>query len=500
MFEALSNRLNSVFRRLGRQIRLTEENIQEGLREVRMALLEADVNLQVVKEFIDRVRERALGQAVMKDLTPGQHLIKVVNEELIELLGGEFKGLEFKGPEPHLIMMAGLQGSGKTTSTAKLANFLRRQKMRPYLVPLDVYRPAAIDQLQTLGAQLDVPVYPTKPNDDPVKVVQAAVKDAAQHQCTVLILDTAGRLHVDEKLMQELVEIKALVKPEEILFVADAMTGQDAVAAADAFNKALGITGVVLTKMDGDARGGAALSVKSVSGAPVKFVGMGEKIEDLELFYPDRIAGRILGMGDVLTLIEKAQEHIDQEEAEALSRKMLSAEFNLEDFQEQMRKIRNMGPLEGLLKLIPGMGALREKLGNMAPPEKEMNKVEAIINSMTREERRNPKLLNGSRRSRIAKGSGTQVADVNKLMRQFEQMRELMKRMGKGGFGKFGGGMPGLGNMSALGGLGGMGGLPGLGGFPGIGAGGSSPKSMSKADKNKKKAERKKERQNKKRR
>ncbi|MBQ4133086.1 MAG: signal recognition particle protein [Desulfovibrionaceae bacterium] len=499
MFEALSNRLNSVFRRLGGQMRLTEENIQEGLREVRMALLEADVNLQVVKEFIERVRERALGQEVMKDLTPGQHLIKVVNEELIELLGGEFKGLEFKGPEPHLIMMVGLQGSGKTTSSAKLADFLRRQKMRPYLVPLDVYRPAAIEQLQTLGAQLDVPVYPTRPNDNPVNVVRDAIKDARERQCTALILDTAGRLHIDEALMQELVEIKSKASPEEILFVADAMTGQDAVTAADAFNKALGITGVVLTKMDGDARGGAALSVKSVSGAQVKFVGMGEKIEDLELFYPDRIAGRILGMGDVLTLIEKAQEQMDQDEAEEISRKMLSAEFNLEDFQNQMRKIRNMGPLEGLLKLIPGMSALREKMGNMAPPEKEMNKIEAIINSMTREERRNPKILNGSRRLRIARGSGTQVADVNKLMRQFEQMRELMKKMGKGGLGRAAGGMPSLGGFGGMGGLGSPGGMPGGMGFPGLG-GGSAPKVMTRADKNKKKAERKKERQNKKRR
>ncbi len=492
MFDALSNRLNNVFRRLGGTPRLDEDNIQEGLREVRMALLEADVNLQVVKDFTEKVRERALGQEVIKNLTPGQHLIKVVNEELIELLGGEFKGLDFSGPEPHLIMMVGLQGSGKTTSSAKLADFLRRQKMRPYLVPLDVYRPAAIDQLQTLGAQLDVPVYPTKPNDNPVEVVREAVKDAKARQCTVLVLDTAGRLHVDAELMQELVEIKGKVNPEEILFVADAMTGQDAVTAADAFNKTLGITGVVLTKMDGDARGGAALSIKSVSGAQVKFVGVGEKIEDLELFYPDRIAGRILGMGDMLTLIEKAQEHIDQEEAEELSRKMLSAEFNLEDFREQMRKIRSMGPLEGLLKLIPGMGALREKMGNMALPEKEMAKVEAIINSMTREERRNPKLLNGSRRLRIARGSGTQVADVNKLMQQFEQMREMMKRMGKGGGlgGLLGGGMPGLGDMMG-------GGMPGMG-MPGLGK--ASTRMTSKADKDKKKAQRKKERQNKKRR
>ncbi len=500
MFDALSNRLNSIFKRLGGQLRLDEENIQEGLREVRMALLEADVNFQVVKDFTEKVRERALGQEILKDLTPGQHLVKVVHEELVELLGGEFNGLDFKGPEPHLIMMVGLQGSGKTTSTAKLADFLRRQKMRPYLVPLDVYRPAAIEQLQTLGSQLDVPVYPTKPSDNPVDVVKEAVKDAKSKQCTVLILDTAGRLHIDQELMQELVDIKRKVQPEEILFVADAMTGQDAVTAADAFNQALGITGVVLTKMDGDARGGAALSVKAVSGAQVKFVGVGEKITDFELFYPERIAGRILGMGDVLTLIEKAQEHIAEEEAEELSRKMLSAEFNLEDFREQMRRLRNMGPLEGLLKLIPGMGALRDKLGDMAPPEKELNRVEAIINSMTKQERATPKILNASRRVRVAKGSGTNVAEVNKLLRQFEQMREMMKKMGKGGgmgaMPGMGGGLGGLaGGMPGLGGLGGMGGMPGLGGM-----GGAPIRGMSKAQKDKKKAERKRERQNKKRR
>ena len=502
MFEALSDRLNSIFKRLGGQLRLDEENIQEGLREVRLALLEADVNLQVVKDFIEKVRERALGQEVLKDLTPGQHLVKVVREELIELLGGEFTGLEFKGPEPHLLMLVGLQGSGKTTSAAKLADFLRRQKMRPYLVPLDVYRPAAIDQLQTLGQQLNLPVYPTKSSDTPLNVVKQAIKAAREEQCTVLILDTAGRLHVDAELMQELVQIKNEFKPEEILFVADAMTGQDAVTAASAFNEALDISGVVLTKMDGDARGGAALSVKAVSGAAVKFVGVGEKITDLELFYPERVAGRILGMGDVLTLIEKAQENIAAEEAEELSRKMLSAEFNLEDFRDQMRRLRNMGPLEGLLKLIPGMSALRGKLGEMAPPEKEMTKTEAILNSMTRQERQNPKILNAARRVRIAKGSGTAVSDVNKLLQQFEQMRAMMKRLGKGGgMPGLGGGMPGLGGMNGLGGglpgMGGMGGLPGLGG--GLGGGGRAL-GMSKDQKAKKKAERKKERQNRKRR
>lgn len=501
MFEALSDRLNSIFKRLGGQLRLDEENIQEGLREVRLALLEADVNIQVVKDFTEKVRERALGQEVLKDLTPGQHLVKVVREELVELLGGEFTGLEFKGPEPHLLMLVGLQGSGKTTSAAKLADYLRRQKMRPYLVPLDVYRPAAIEQLQTLGQQLNLPVYPTKSSDSPLAVVKQAIKAAREEQCTVLILDTAGRLHIDGELMQELVQIKNEFRPEEILFVADAMTGQDAVTAAAAFNEALDISGVVLTKMDGDARGGAALSVKAVSGAAVKFVGVGEKITDLELFYPERIAGRILGMGDVLTLIEKAQENIAQEEAEELSRKMLSAEFNLEDFRDQMRRLRSMGPLEGLLKLIPGMSALRGKLGDMAPPEKEMTKTEAILNSMTRQERQNPKILNAGRRARIAKGSGTAVSDVNKLLQQFEQMRSMMKRFGKSG------GMPGMGGglgggMNSLGGgLPGLGGgMPGMGGFGGMGGGAGRAMGLSKDQKAKKKAERKKERQNRKRR
>ena len=494
MFDSLSDKISGVFRKLGGNIRLTESNIQEGLREIRLALLEADVSLPVVKDFIARVTERALGQEVLRDITPGQYLVKVVNEELVELLGGQTQELNLTGPAPQVIMLVGLQGSGKTTSTAKLAHLLRERKMRPYLVPADVYRPAAIDQLTTLAGQLDMPVFPSQTGMNPVDIAKNAVDAARAAQSTVVLVDTAGRLHVDEPLMQELKSIKEAVRPSEILFVADAMTGQDAVTAAKAFNEALNISGVILTKMDGDARGGAALSIKSVSGAPVKFVGMGEKIDALEVFHPDRIAGRILGMGDVLTLIEKTEALIEEEEAEELTRKMRKAEFNLDDFLVQMRRLRSMGSLDSILKLIPGMGSLRNKLGDMAVPEKDLNRTEAIINSMTKLERRDPKIVNGSRRQRIAKGSGTTLQDVNQMLRQFEQMREMMKRMA-GGLGGPAPTAPGLGNALG-GGFGGMPGLPGMG--PGFGGG--SGGGASKIDKKKKQKERKRERQNKKRR
>ena len=493
MFDALSEKISGIFRSMGGNIRLTESNIQEGLREIRLALLEADVSLPVVKDFIARVTDKALGQEVLRDVTPGQFLVKVVHDELVELLGGATSELNLTGPEPQVIMLVGLQGSGKTTSAAKLAHLLRERKMRPYLVPADVYRPAAIDQLTTLAGQLDMPVYPSSTGMNPVDIARNAMDAARAAQSTVVLVDTAGRLHVDEPLMDELRAIKAAVRPSEILFVADAMTGQDAVTAAKAFNEALQISGVVLTKMDGDARGGAALSIRSVSGAPVKFVGMGEKIDALEVFHPERIAGRILGMGDVLTLIEKTEAVIEEKEAEELARKMRKAEFNLEDFRTQMRRLRSMGSLESLLKLIPGMGALRNKLGDMAVPEKDLNRTEAIINSMTKQERGDPKLINGSRRQRIAKGSGTTVQDVNNLLRQFEQMRDMMKRMA-GGMGGAGAAPPGLGNALG-GGFAGMPGLPGMG--PGGGFGGGGP---SKIDKKKKQKERKRERQNKKRR
>lgn len=471
MFESLSDRLSSAFRSLSGRAQLTEENIRDGLREVRLALLEADVNFKVVKEFVERVRERVLGQEVEKSLTPTQQLVKAVHDELVGLLGGETTELNLRGAQPGIIMMVGLQGSGKTTSAGKLANLLRKQKMRPYLVPVDVYRPAAIDQLRTLARQLDIPCFASSADMKPVDIVRAAVEDAKEKQCTVVILDTAGRLHIDAPLMQELVDIKTAVQPQEILFVADAMTGQDAVTVAEAFNKDLELTGVVLTKMDGDARGGAALSIRAVTGAPVKFVGMGEKLSEMEVFHPDRIAGRILGMGDVLTLVEKAQATIDADEAEALAKKMRKASFDLEDFRTQMRRIKKLGSLDSILKMIPGMGGLREKLAeaNGAMPEKEMARTEAIINSMTMAERRNPDILNGSRRARIARGAGVTVQQVNQLVRQFEQMRQMMKGM-MGGKAK---GMPAMPRMprgmNMPGGMGGMPGMmPGMGGMPGM--------------------------------
>lgn len=494
MFDSLSDRLNGVFRKLSGRAQLDEKNIQEGLREVRLALLEADVNFKVVKEFTDTVRERCLGQDVNKALTPTQQLIQIVNEELTKILGGETEGLNLKGPAPHIIMMVGLQGSGKTTSAAKLAYWLRGQKHRPYLVPADIYRPAAIDQLHTLAEQLGMPSYPSTPLMNPVDIAQNALKAAQEAGCDVMLLDTAGRLHIDEALMKELVAIKAKVKPQEILFVADAMTGQEAVNVARSFDETLGITGIVLTKMDGDARGGAALSIKSVTGKGVKFVGMGEKINELELFHPDRIAGRILGMGDMLTLIEKAQSNIDQEEAEELARKFQRAEFDFEDFRTNMRRLKKLGSLDGILKLIPGLGGLRQKLGEAAVPEKDLARVEAIINSMTDEERRNPKIINPSRKNRIAKGSGVSVAQVNQLIKQFEGMRTMMKNMG-GKKGKGGGQMPRLPKMmSGIGMPGGLGGLGGMGMPGGMGAADALPSGPSKTALKKKKQLRKQQR------
>ncbi len=452
MFESLSDRLTSTFRSLSGRAQLSEENIRDGLRDVRLALLEADVNFKVVKDFVERVRGRVLGQAVEKSLTPSQQLISVVHEELITLLGGETSGLDLRGAQPGIIMLVGLQGSGKTTSAGKLANLLRKQKMRPYLVPVDVYRPAAIEQLRTLARQLDIPCFDSSPDMKPVNIVRAAVEEAHRLQCTVVLLDTAGRLHIDAPLMQELTNIKSAVQPQEVLLVADAMTGQDAVTVAEAFNADLGLTGVILTKMDGDARGGAALSIRSVTGATVKYVGMGEKLSDLEVFHPERVAGRILGMGDVLTLIEKAQSSFAAEEAEAMARKLQKATFDFEDFRTQMRRMKQIGSLESILKLLPGMGKLRAKLGDMKVPEQEMARTEAIINSMTMQERHHPDLINGSRRLRIAKGSGTTVAQVNQVLRQFGQTRKIMQNV-------IGGKMPQLPRGMKL---------PGGGAFPGM--------------------------------
>ena len=503
MFDSLSDRLSGVFRKFSGRAQLDESNIQEGLREVRLALLEADVNFKVVKDFIERVRERALGSDVARNLTPAQQVVKIVHEELVALLGGEATGLNLSGKPPHVIMMVGLQGSGKTTSSGKLAHWLREQKHKPYFVPADVYRPAAIEQLATLAGQLGMPCYPSTTMMNPVDIAANAIREAEAAGCDVVLLDTAGRLHIDEALMQELVAIKGRVRPQEILFVADAMTGQDAVTVAEAFDRALDITGVVLTKMDGDARGGAALSIKSVTGKSIKFVGMGEKISELEPFFPDRIAGRILGMGDMLTLIEKAQASIEAEEAEELARKFQKAEFNFEDFRTQMRRMKKLGSLEGLLKLIPGMGNISKQLGNGALPDKEMSKVEAIINSMTKHERQDPKSINPSRKQRIAKGCGRTVAEVNQLIKQFDTMRGMMQKL-TGGGGKMPKGMPGLGGRmprvpSGMG-MPGMGGMPGMPGMPGMGGVPLSPVSddEQKRLRQKRKDERKRKKKNRK--
>ncbi len=430
MFNNLSERLNSVFKRLKGYGRLSEENIEEALREVRLALLEADVNYRVVKEFIARVRDRAIGQEVMESLTPGQQVVKIVHEELIALLGSQASGLDLAGRQPAVVMLVGLQGSGKTTTAAKLARWLKKKGRKPYLVPADIQRPAAIEQLKTLGKQVGVPVYPTTPQDRPVDVAHRAVATAAAEGRDTVIIDTAGRLHVDEELMAELQEMKERVSPQEVLLVADAMTGQDAVNIASTFDSQLSITGVVLTKVEGDARGGAALSIRQITGRPIKFVGVGEKLDQFEVFHPDRIANRILGMGDVLSLIEKAQDTIDREKALELQRKLKQEQFTLEDFRDQLRQLRKMGSLEELLSMIPGFNKMKQ-LKELTPDEKELIHIEAIINSMTPEERRNYQIINASRRRRIAKGSGTTVQDVNRLLKNYAQMNKMLKKMKK---------------------------------------------------------------------
>jgi signal recognition particle subunit SRP54 len=443
MFDSLSDRLNAAFKRFKGHGRLDAKNIKDGLREVRLALLEADVHFSVVKDFIERIKDRAEGQEVLESLTPGQQVVKIVHEEMIELLGGTTTELDLSVKPPLVIMMAGLQGSGKTTTAAKLALHLRRQKHKPYLVPADVYRPAAIDQLHKLSVELDVPAFASSADMNPVDICSQAIEEAKKQACDVVLLDTAGRLHIDELLMQELQSIKETCKPQEILFVADSMTGQDAVNVAKRFNELLDVTGIVLTKMEGDARGGAALSIKSVTGKPIKFVGMGEKLSDLEVFHPDRVASRILGMGDVLTLIEKAQDTIDAKEAEELEKKFKRSEFNLEDFRSQMKKIRKLGSLEGIMKMIPGMGQMRKQLQDVKMPEKELTRIDAIISSMTLAEREDHKLISLSRKKRIATGSGTTVADVTALLKNFEQMQKMMKKMmGKQKQGKPVPGMP----------------------------------------------------------
>jgi len=432
MFESLSEKLSRTFKKLKGQGKLTEKNIQEALKEVRMALLEADVNYKVVKKFVEDIRQSAMGQEVLDSLTPGQQVVKIVYEELIRLMGGSRQELNLTGRTPFTLMLVGLQGSGKTTTAGKLALHLRKKGRNPYLVPADIYRPAAIEQLKKLGGQLGIPVHDTDKSRKPEDICQEALARAGTMGADILIMDTAGRLHIDDELMAELVRIKQRVEPTEILLVADAMTGQDAVNVAKHFNDLLDISGVVLTKMEGDARGGAALSVKAVTDKPIKFIGVGEKLDALEPFFPDRLASRILGMGDMLSLIEKAQEEFDEKEALKLAKKLKKREFDLEDFLGQLRQLKKLGSLEQIMSLIPGMGQLKQ-LKNMKPDEKELGRVEAIINSMTRAERENYKIINGSRRRRIALGSGTTIQDVNRLLKNFAQTKKMMENLTRKG-------------------------------------------------------------------
>jgi signal recognition particle subunit SRP54 len=437
MFDSLSTRLTAIFDRLGGHGRLTEENIQEALREVRVALLEADVNFKVVRGFVERVKVKAVGQDVLKSLTPAQQVVKVVHDELVELLGGSGHRLAMAPHPPTVVMLIGLQGSGKTTTAAKLARMYAKQGQHPLLAAADTYRPAAQDQLRTLGAQLNVPVVGDA-SQNPVAICRAALDEAAARGLTPLILDTAGRLHIDETMIDELKHIKQDVRPHHILLVVDAMTGQDAVGVAEKFNEAVGIDAVILTKMDGDSRGGAALSVRHVTGRPIAFVGMGEKTDALEPFHPDRLASRILGMGDVLSLVEKAQETVDAEKAQEMVRKLREDSFSLEDFREQLRQVRQLGPLDQILGMLPFGKALKAGPKDLDGEQADLDRFDAIILSMTPGERKNPEVINGSRRQRIARGSGTSVQDVNRLLKQFAQRRKMMKqfknvegRMGK---------------------------------------------------------------------
>lgn len=429
LFGNLSEKLQEIFRKLKRKGKLNEKDVEAALREVRLALLEADVNYKVVKHFIASLKERVIGTEVLKSLTPGQQVVKAVHEELVRLMGDTQSKIVSPGNSPRAIMLVGLQGSGKTTTAAKLALFLKKNAHQPLLVAADIYRPAAIEQLNILGEEAGVPVF-SSGKDDPVKIASEALKYAFEKGHGYVIIDTAGRLHINEELMEELEEIKERVKPGELLLVVDAMTGQDAVNVAQTFHEKLGLTGVILTKLDGDTRGGAALSIRAVTDCPIKFVGLGEKIDAFEPFYPERMASRILGMGDVLSLIEKAQDVFDEEKARALERKMRSQAITLEDFLEQLQQIKRLGPLENILEMIPGLNRVGKSLKNVSLDEKQLVKVEAIINSMTREERQKPEIISSSRRRRIASGSGTTVQDVNRVLKQFEQMRKLMKQFG----------------------------------------------------------------------
>lgn len=426
-FENLSEKLQSVFKQLRSKGKLTEKDVKDAMREVKIALLEADVNYKIVKQFVNKVNERAVGVEVLESLTPGQQVIKIVNEELVELMGSAQSKLTFSSKPPTIYMMVGLQGAGKTTTSGKLAGLLKKQGKNPLLVACDVYRPAAIKQLQVVGNNYGIPVFEMGDKLSPVDISKAALEFAEKNRHDVILIDTAGRLHINEELMDELKNIKNAVRPQEILLVVDAMTGQDAVTVAESFNAQLGVDGIILTKLDGDARGGAALSVRSVTGKPIKYIGMGEKMEDLEPFYPDRMASRILGMGDVLSLIEKAQEAYDEKQAMEMAQKMRNNDFTLEDFLDQMQQIKKMGPLKDLMGMIPGMS--QYNLNDVEVNPKDMAHIEAIIQSMTKEERQNPSILNGPRKKRIANGSGRTIAEVNRLLKQFEDMKKMMKQM-----------------------------------------------------------------------
>ena len=431
MFESLTDKLELTFKRLRGQGKISEKNIDDALREVRLALLEADVHVKVVKNFIESIKAKSLGQEVLQSLTPEQQFIKIVRDELIGLLGGEYQDLDLKTAPPVVIMLVGLQGSGKTTTLAKLARHLKKDRKRsPFLVSADIYRPAAIEQLKILGRELDLPVYDSNPDASPVAICQQAVDEANKRFCDVLLIDTAGRLHIDEELMQELASIKDALRPHQILFVADAMTGQDAVNQALGFDGKLGLSGIILTKLDGDARGGAALSIREMVGKPILFSGVGEKLDALEPFYPDRLASRILGMGDVLSLIDKVQQNIEQKEAAQIQKAFQKQQFTLEEFKLQLQQIKRMGSVGSLLEMIPGGKKIASQV-DTEQAEKEIKRVEAIINSMTLGERRNPAILNGGRRRRIAQGSGTTVTDVNRLMKKFMEMKKMMQRVSK---------------------------------------------------------------------
>lgn len=445
IFEGLSDKLQGALSKLKSKGKLTEQDVKVAMREVKLALLEADVNFKVVKDFVKKVQERCVGQEVMQSLTPAQHVIKIVNEELTALMGDTQSKIMISSKPPTVIMMVGLQGAGKTTTAGKLGGYFKKQGKKPLLVACDVYRPAAIKQLEVVGSNLGIEVFSMGDKENPVNIAKEGFNHAVKNNNDLVIIDTAGRLHIDEELMDELKSIKSEIKPHEILLVVDSMTGQDAVNVAESFDDALGIDGVVLTKLDGDTRGGAALSIRAVTKKPIKFIGMGEKLDDLEPFHPDRMASRILGMGDVLSLIEKAQETMDMEKAKALGEKMKKQEFDFEDLLDQMEQVQKMGSMDKILGMIPGMGDLKNQIGDIDMNGKEINRTKAIIQSMTVEERRNPQILNASRKRRIAKGSGTSVQEVNKLIKQLTEMKKMMKMFTSGGKGmKKRGGFPGL--------------------------------------------------------